>query len=242
MNFEEFVEQIDFPKKTELDKVIYTAFYLRKVEEQRAFSIVNVLDKLSSIGHPISNVSRIKSKISKSRKFKQNGSKVEYILSADVVQVLNIECTCFLDDKEKIDSNSELLDESLFIGHRGYLDKLIWQINACYKYNLYDGCAVLMRRVFEVLLILSFEANGIQNEIKDDNGDYMMLEKIVAKAIGSTILNISRSKKGYNSVRDLGNFAAHKIHFNTKKKDIDDLTQIYRVILEELLYKSKLIK
>lgn len=240
MRFEDFAEQVDFSKKTEFEKVIYTAFYLKKVEKQAAFNIVIAFDLLSSIGHPISNLSRMKTKISQSRKFKQNGSKVEYILAADIIQNLNKECIKFLNDTEIINSNSELLDESLFIGYRDYLDRLIRQINACYKYNLYDGCAVLMRRVFEILLILSFEANGIKNEIKDDNGDYVMLEKIVIKAVGSTTLNISRTKRDYSSVRDLGNFAAHKIHFNTKKKDIDNISQNYRVILEELLYKSKL--
>lgn len=242
MNFGKYAERINLYQMTELEKVMYTAFYLNVVDKCTIFSLNTVLDLLSDIGHPVSNVSRLKSNMSKSRKFKQNGSKSEYILSPVVIQKMKIECPFLFDDSEEIDSNSELLDENLFIGHRGYLDKLVWQINACYKNHLYDGCAVLMRRVFEILLILSFEANGLQDEIKDTNGDYVMLERIVAKAIGNTHLQISRSKRDYDDIRDLGNFAAHKIHFNTKKKDIDDLKQTYRVILEELLYKSKLIK
>lgn len=43
--------------------------------------------------------------------------------------------------------------------------------------NCYDACAVLMRRVFEISLILAYEHHGIQDDIKDEKGDYVMLEK-----------------------------------------------------------------
>ncbi|MNI74752.1 hypothetical protein D3C73_1308570 [compost metagenome] len=137
---------------------------------------------------------------------------------------------------EEILSSSEILDEKLFLGKRGFLDKLIKQINSSYLNNCYDACAVMMRRVFEIALILAYENKEIQNQIKDGNGDYVMLEKIVANATQNKTLNISRSRKEYDSIRDLGNFAAHKIHFNTRKSDIDDLKQTYRVCLEELYY------
>lgn len=81
----------------------------------------------------------------------------------------------------------------------------------------------------------------MQDQIKDSNGDYVMLERIVANAIQNTTLHISRSRKEYDAIRDLGNFAAHKIHFNTRKSDIDDIKQTYRVCLEELYYIAGLI-
>ncbi|MPN59100.1 hypothetical protein SDC9_206818 [bioreactor metagenome] len=142
---------------------------------------------------------------------------------------------------DSVISSSEFLDETLFLGKRGFLDKLIRQINCCYAHNCYDACAVLMRRVFEIVLILAYEKQGVQNQIKDSNGDYVMLEKIVANAIQNKGLHISRSRNEYDSIRDLGNFAAHKIHFNTRKSDIDNIKQTYRVCLEELYYIAGLI-
>ncbi len=39
-----------------------------------------------------------------------------------------------------------------------------------------------------------------------------------------------------------GNYAAHRIEYNTTKKDLDEIKVKYRVILEELYYKSGLKK
>ena len=74
------------------------------------------------------------------------------------------------------------------------------------------------------------------------NGDYAMLERIVANAVQNATLHISRSRNEYDAIRDLGNFAAHKIHFNTRKSDIDNIKQTYRVCLEELYYIAGLLK
>lgn len=98
-----------------------------------------------------------------------------------------------------------------------------------------------MRRFFEIILILTYEHYGIQDEIKQQ-GDYMMLEGIVANAINNKTLNLSRSRNTYDEFRKLGNFAAHKIYYNTRKSDIDKVMQNYRVALEELYYKSGLKK
>jgi hypothetical protein len=42
--------------------------------------------------------------------------------------------------------------------------------------------------------------------------------------------------------RQIGNFAAHKIQFNTKRKDIDNIRLKYRMTIEELLYSAKIRK
>ena len=158
-----------------------------------------------------------------------------------VRQKLQNEYAKILYNEEEILSSNEVLDSNLFLGKRGFLDRLIKQINNCYSNNCFDACAVLMRRVFEITLILAYENNGVESEIKI-NGDYVMLERIVANAIQNTTLHISRSRNEYDAIRDLGNFAAHKIHFNTRKSDIDNIKQTYRVCLEELYYLAGLLK
>ena len=147
----------------------------------------------------------------------------------------------FFFNEDIIVSDSELLDETLFCGKRGFLDKLIKQVNHCYGHCCYDAAAVCMRRVFEITLILAYENLGIQNEIKKD-GEYVMLEKIVANAINNPTLAISRLRKEYDSIREIGNYAAHRVLYNTRKKDIDNIKQTYRVCLEELYYKAGLLK
>ena len=143
---------------------------------------------------------------------------------------------------EAITSNSELIDETKFGGKRGYLSRLIHQINHTYGHNCYDACAVLMRRLFEILLILSYQTLGIDDEIKDPSGTgYLMLEGIVANAKTNKNLKLSRIKNEFDSFRKVGNFSAHGITYIAGQKDIDDIKLNYRVMLEELYNKAGLL-
>lgn len=152
----------------------------------------------------------------------------------------------FIEDNGKatitIDSDSELIDEQKFVGKRKYLDQLIYQINHSYANNCYDAAAVLMRRLFEVLLVLSYQNYGIDDQIKDSTGKgYIMLDGIVKNAKNNQILKISRIKSEFDTFRMVGNFSAHNITYTAGKKDIDDIKLNYRVMLEELYSKAGLI-
>jgi len=55
--------------------------------------------------------------------------------------------------------------------------------------------------------------------------------------------NLSKEATGIlDDFRQIGNFSAHKIQYNAKKKDIDNIKLKYRVTIEELLYTSKIKK
>lgn len=145
-------------------------------------------------------------------------------------------------DTSTIESKSELIDESKFCKKRNYLDRLIIQINHSYANNCYDATAVLMRRLFEVLLVLSYQNLGIDNEIKDSSGNgYLMLDGIVKNAKNNQTLKLSRIKNEFDVFRMIGNFSAHNITYTAGKKDIDDIKLHYRVMLEELYNKAGLI-
>lgn len=241
MEIHQFINIADLQSKTEIEKVKIIAFYDSYTKQQADFDLNEVFDLLQSIGHPISNHSRLKGYLAKSKDFKKSNSKEKYMIVPTVRQQLQNEYAKILNNEEEILSSNEVLDSNLFLGKRGFLDRLIKQINNCYSNNCFDACAVLMRRVFEITLILAYENNGVESEIKI-NGDYVMLERIVANAVQNTTLHISRSRNEYDAIRDLGNFAAHKIYFNTRKSDIDNIKQTYRVCLEELYYLAGLLK
>lgn len=235
-----YIAAVNLSQQKELDKVKLIAFYDGIVKNTSSFILNDVVSTLKDIGHPISNISRLKGYLSKSKQFRKI-SEGEYMITPALKDELMETYGEWLFNEDTIISDNEILDEALFTGKKGYLDKLIKQINHCYKNRCYDACAVCMRRVFEIALILTYEYNGIQDEIKK-GGDYVMLEKIVANAVNNTTLHISRSRKEYDSIREIGNYAAHKILYNTRKKDIDDIKQTYRVCLEELYYLAGLKK
>jgi len=240
LEFSEFVNATRLFQKTETEKIKLLAFCDNVAKGQADFCLDEIVAQLQSIGHPISNISRLKRNLAKSKDFKKVNGINQYMITLSARQRLQVEYGELVNNEDEIVSANEVLDEILFLGKRGFLDKPIKQINHCYSNNCFDACAVLMRRVFEIALILAYEDNGVQDQIKV-NGDYVMLERIVANAVQNTALHISRSRNEYDSIRDLGNFAAHKIHFNTGKSDIDGIKQTYRVCLEELYYIAGLL-
>ncbi|MBQ8619573.1 MAG: DUF4145 domain-containing protein [Clostridia bacterium] len=240
MQLGKYVEKTNLSQKNEITKVKLIAFFQCTSKQENLFCLKEVTDILMSIGYPISNYSRLKGYLAKSKDFRKLADG-KYVLTGTAQQVLRAEYGDLFIDEDLIDSNNEVLDESLFCGKRGFLDKLIKQINHCYQSNCYDACAVCMRRVFEITLILAYENLGIQDEIKN-NGEYVMLEKIVANAVNNSTLGLSRLKKEYNSIREVGNYAAHRVLYNTRKKDIDDIKNVFRVCLEELYYKAGMLK
>lgn len=240
MNMTQYIVKTELSKQTELTKVKLIAYYDCNVKGKNTFLLNEIITTLRDIGHPISNLSRLKGYLSKSKEFRKI-AEGEYMITPAAKAKLSSDYEDFFFNEDDIASDSEILDEALFCGKRGFLDKLIKQINHCYSDCCYDAAAVCMRRVFEITLILAYENLGIQDEIKKD-GEYVMLERIVTNAVNNPTLAISRLKKEYDAIREIGNYAAHRVLYNTRKKDIDDIKQTYRVCLEELYYKAGLLK
>ena len=70
----------------------------------------------------------------------------------------------------------------------------------------------------------------------------MMLEGITKKAAGNIILKIpKRISDNFDSFRDVGNSSAHNITYIAIRKDIDNISRAYRVMLEELFNKAGLL-
>ena len=135
-----------------------------------------------------------------------------------------------------------MLPKTLYEGtKRQYIENIAKQINASFENNIFDGCAVLMRRLLEILLILTYQNLGIDSQIKDGNGNYHLLDKIISDAVQNPALSLSRTTKPHIEVfRQLGNFSAHRIEYNCRKQYIDEILLEYRAAIEQLLYKSGL--
>lgn len=147
------------------------------------------------------------------------------------------------ENDEKIVENQTILPEKLYRNTRNYIEQLARQINASYENNLFDCTAVMMRRLMEVLIVLMFQNEQIENKILDKQGNsYLNLDKMIKIANSEPLFNLSKStQQDMNTFRELGNLSAHKIWYNSTKKDIEILILRYMAMIEELLYKSKII-
>lgn len=245
MKIIDFIEKMELNNKPENEKAKLLCFYHYKECGETLFSMTQISNFMLQCGFNAPNTSRLKCKlingVGKSFQIsKTNSSMLEFI--PVVFQRLEKDLGNLWSDTYTIESNSEFIDETKFCNKRNHLDRLIIQINHSYANNCYDAVAVLMRRLFEVLLVLSYQNLGIDNEIKDSSGNgYLMLEGIVNNAKNNQTLKLSRIKKEFDTFRMVGNFSAHNITYTAGKKDIDDIKLNYRVMLEELYNKAGLL-
>lgn len=246
MKIIDFIEATELNTKSESERAKLLSFYYYKETGNQQFSMTQISDLLVKSGFNFPNTSRLKNNLIKGKgktflKSKSSSTMLEFIPA--VIQSLEKDWGKLWIDTYTIESDSELIDETKFCNKRNFLDRLIIQINHSYANNCYDATAVLMRRLFEVLLVLSYQNLGIDNEIKDSSGNgYLMLESIVKNAKNNQTLKLSRIKNEFDTFRVIGNFSAHNITYTAGKKDIDDIKLNYRVMIEELYNKAGLIK
>lgn len=143
---------------------------------------------------------------------------------------------------EDIHTDDFIIPNALVETTRGYIENLSKQINASYNNNIFDGCAILMRRLLEILLIHSYDANDKLDEISENEG-YKNLSYIIHYTLSTKPFKLSKEVLDtLDDFRQIGNFSAHKIQYNSKRKDIDNVKLKYRLTIEELLYTSKIKK
>lgn len=245
MRIIEFIDKTDLKNKNECERAKLLCFYYSKEKDERQFTMSRIASIMVDSGYNAPNSSRLRDKLIKGKDkafllVRGTTNMIEFIPA--IYQRLEQQLDGLWEDNISIDSNSELLDETKFCGKRNYLDQLIYQINHTYANNCYDGTAVLMRRLFEVMLVLAYQHLGIDDEIKDSSGKgYLMLDSIIKKAKDNKTLNLSRIKLEFDNFRVVGNFSAHNITYTAGKKDIDDIKINYRVMLEELYNKAGLL-
>lgn len=139
--------------------------------------------------------------------------------------------------------SDDIIPFELYRNTRDNIVKIADQINKSFYFDIYDGASILMRRLVEMLLILTFKEIGEENNIKDTDGDYFQLSKIISEAVSNKHLDLSRNAKNYlNLFKEKGDLSAHNPFHLCLKRDLELLQPKYRHLIQELLYKSQIIK
>jgi len=124
---------------------------------------------------------------------------------------------------------------------RGYIERIVHQINGSYHGGWYDACAVMIRRLIETLIIEVFEAHGIANKIKDSRGDFFYLGDLIDRLLNESSWNLGRNaKRSLPKMKDVGDKSAHSRRYIAHRQDIDRLKDDLRTVVQELLYLSNL--
>jgi hypothetical protein len=240
MNLHQFSIKTDLLSLSELKKCKYLGYYFQIIENNPTFTLDQLIEYFDKLNLNKPNSSRLKTKIKKSKSFVTVDDKT-YKLHAQEIENLKNKFPDSFGATEVVFEHDLIIPRTIYKDSRGYIVSLANQINASFEYGIYDGGAVLMRRLLEILLIHSYEHLNIENEIKDASGNYKMLSDIINDAKTNSNLGLSRnSKNNIDVFRNIGNFSAHKIYYTAQQKDIKNIAIDFRAIIEELLYKSGL--
>jgi hypothetical protein len=139
---------------------------------------------------------------------------------------------------EGLESESEqVLPFSVVRGTRGYIEKVVHQVNGCYEHGWFDACAVMIRRLVETLIIETFEHHKIARNIQNSQGDFLYLGDLIDKTLAETTWNLTRNtKKALPCLKDIGDRSAHSRYFTAHRKDVDKIIDSLRVVVQELVY------
>lgn len=92
-------------------------------------------------------------------------------------------------------ANEFIIPFALVKGTRGYIVKVANQVNGCYEKGWFDGCAVMMRRMVETLIIECFEEHKIAHKILTANGDYFFLGDLIDAALKETTWHLGKNTR-----------------------------------------------
>lgn len=139
-------------------------------------------------------------------------------------------------DSMPISPTNALLDLSILEGTPFYIKKMAEQMCCCYDTNLYDACLVMMRKLFETLIIECFERHINAQEIMDINGNYKYLSDLISLFLKSKRWSVSRNlEKSIKKVKKYGDLSAHNRRFFAKRMDIDDFKFELRQCIQEII-------
>jgi hypothetical protein len=130
---------------------------------------------------------------------------------------------------------------SLVRNSRGYIERVVHQINGAYAGGWYDACAVMIRRLIETLIIEAFEEHKIADRIKTPKGDFFFLGDLINSALGEQSWTLGKNaRRALPKLKDVGDQSAHSRRFNAQRQDIDKLMSDLRIVVQELVVLARL--
>ncbi|WP_337966488.1 hypothetical protein [uncultured Flavobacterium sp.] len=238
MSIENFILKIkDFDNFSASAKIDFFVYFLTELENKEGIrnkDIEECFDKLN-----ISKYSNIPQYLKVNSK-KVKGKLSKFILNKGLYRLerqRKNQIEAILEIAPLIAPSNDYFPLELFKNTRGYLEAISLQAAACYDNYLFDACAVMTRKLLEVLIIESFERHSIESKIKDTNDNFFFLSDLIDKFRSEKKWNIGRNaKESIPKLKKMGDLSAHNRRYVSKKADIDKLKDDLRIVFEELIH------
>jgi hypothetical protein len=235
MTIDDFFRRIDGDKLTTVERALALLWWVGREDPAAGLRAREVCEILERNGHPKQNASRLQTNLEKSRATAKAGTdcwRLHPRSRKDLGKTFSGVATA----RAVPVASDSVLPRELFDSTRGYLERVVHQLNASYDNGLFDCCTVMCRRALETLLIEVYEAAGRANEVKDADGHFFMFSGLLSHFEKDSSYHPGRNAlKGLRDFKALGDLSAHNRRFNARKDDIDRVRDGLRVAAEELL-------
>jgi len=217
------------------DRVIALLWWVGREDPTKGMSPAAICSELELAGHPKQNVSRLAAML-KAHRGTSKAAIDGWRLHPRARRELDSKYSFALAPRPPVASDS-VLPMELFAGTRGYIERVVDQINRAYDAELWDCSAVMCRRLLETLIIETYERSGRATEIKGSDDQFMMLNGLITFVETDSSIHLGRNAaKGLKDFKQLGDLSAHNRRFNARRNDIDRVRDGLRVASEELLH------
>ena len=217
-----------------MERAVALLWWRSQQERLGEVSIRQLADEIERAGYPKQNVSRLKNALMRDRRVRKAGSGclcIDIRHNDELWEQYGI----FLNRKPIRISNS-LIPRELSGERRGYIERVVDQINLSYDYGLFDCCAVMCRRLLETLIIELYERNGRATDLQNSHGQFKMFSDLLNQLLGDRRVHLSRNAaSGLKVLKRLGDQSAHNRRYNARRSDIDRVRDDLRLVVEELL-------
>lgn len=238
-NRTDFAKKLAETRLSHVERAIAMLWYYRWSQDFEDRSASEMANDLHEEGFPKPNVSRLKSDLARSRFTVRSRRDGAFQLDVRRITELEEKFKDLLQNK-KVEIQDTIIPSEWVVGKRPYLEKMVHQINGCYDYEFFDACATLCRRLMESLIIEIYISRGRQKEIKSQ-GVFFSLERLISFIKNDTNIHLGRnSSKSMDSVKQVGDTAAHDRVYITHAQDIDDIKIPYRRLIQDLLVAANL--
>lgn len=233
----EFLEALHDRGLGVYDRAIGLLWWIGRIDPTKGLTARDICSVLEATGLPAQNSSRLNARLAEDRRTSKAGANGAWRLHPTARRELAQTYGAIAVAEPQPPKNTGSVIPPVLGAARGYIEKVIVQLNASYDAQLYDCCAVMCRRLLETLLIEVYEHGGRATEIKGTDGNFLMLNGLVGHFEQDCSFHPSRNGlQGLRDFKKLGDLSAHNRRFNARKEDIDRVRDGLRVATEELAH------
>lgn len=231
----EFLLRIQDQPLSTLERAVALLWWAGREDPTQGLTSKEICVLLELAGHPKQNVSRLESQLRRDRRTSRAGRgawRLHPTSRRDLAPDYS-----FALSPEPPKASDSVLPRELFTGTRGYIERVVEQINKSYDYELWDCCGVMCRRLLETLIIETYEKLGRAVDIKGKDGHFLMFNGLITYLDTDASINLGRNAtKGLRDHKALGDQSAHNRRFTATKNDVDRARDGLRIAAEELLH------